>query len=79
MLNKILAHIKTWEGRGYECGIPDKAPVRLEAAGKVPSYRRICKAILKNDVALVSLGYSRPYCEAYNNIKRVEIEAREKK
>lgn len=78
MRRKIMAHIETWECRGYPNGIPDFAPSRLEAAGKVPSYRRICKAILKNDVALLSLGYSRPNCEAYNTIKRIEIAARNK-
>lgn len=78
MREKIESHISVWEGRGYPQGIPDSAPQRLEGAGRVPSYRRICKAILKNDVALLSLGYSRPNCEAYNTIKRIEIAARKK-
>lgn len=69
-------YIPMWMARGYENGLPDKAPARLEAAGRVPSFRRICKAILKNDVAMVSLGYSRPPCEAYNIIKRMELQER---
>ena len=57
-------------------GIPDSADPVLERLGKVPSYRRICFAILKNDIILQSLGYSKPTCEAYNQIKRLEIAAR---
>lgn len=79
MRAKIEGYISTWEGRGYAGGIPDSAPSRLEAAGRVPSFRRICKAILKNDIHLTALGYSRPNCEAYNILKRIELAERENK
>ena len=35
-------------------------------------------AILRNDVALVSLGYSREQTPAYMELKRIEIEGRGK-
>lgn len=73
MKEKIINWIYSWEKKGYENGIPMLADENLEANGLVPSYRRICKAILKNDIALVSLGFSRPYSEIYNSIKREEI------
>lgn len=76
MRNKILEWVETWEGRDYADGIPDFADTNLEGFGKVPSYRRIVRAILKNDNCLVSLGYSRPNCEWYNTLKRIEIDAR---
>ena len=79
MKDKILQWIKKWEGRGYEDGIPDEADPKLEAIGKVPLYRMICKAILKNDLALTTLGYSRPNCESYNLLKRIELAARKAK
>ncbi len=79
MREKILAWIAKWEKQGYPNGLPDEADAKLEALGKVPSYRVICKAILKNDVALSSLGYTRAPCEAYSAIKRIEIAARVKK
>lgn len=78
MRRKIIDYVKKWEARGYEQGIPDEADSRLEAMGRVPSYRRICKAILSNDVALTSLGYAKPDCAAYGILKRVELAARKK-
>jgi len=33
---------------------------------------------LKNDIALVSLGYSRPVTKEYSALKKIEIEARKK-
>lgn len=76
---KVRQYIKIWEKRGYNDGIPDQADSNLEFLGKVPSYRRIVLAILNNDWHLTSLGYQRPKCEAYMNLKRIEIEARERK
>lgn len=79
MKRKILAYIKDWENKGYSNGIPDEAPAKLEAINKVPSYRSICKAILKNDLALTTLGFTRPKTQAYMTIKRIEIEARDER
>lgn len=76
MKQKILDYIKTWEYKGYSNGIPDEAPLRLEQLNKVPSYRKICIAILKNDVCLTSLGFSKSKCELYSELKRIEIEQR---
>ena len=78
MKRKILAYIRQWEGKGYLNGIPDEAPPKLEALNKAPSYRQICKAILRNDLALTTLGYTRPKTAAYMTLKRIEIEARNK-
>jgi predicted phosphoadenosine phosphosulfate sulfurtransferase len=79
MLDKILKYIKKWEARGYAEGIPDEADAKLEGLGKVPSYRMICKAILKNDIALTSLGYNRPKTDSYNILKRIELAERKAK
>ena len=73
---KIYHWIKKWEGRGYPDGIPDEAPSNLEDRLRVPSYRMICLAIMKNDMTLETLGFARPNCELYNLIKRREIAAR---
>lgn len=70
---RIRAYIRKWEGRGYPGGIPDEAPPLLEKLNKVPSYRVICMAIMKNDVALLTLGYSREPCQAYTELKRIEL------
>ena len=79
MKRKILAYVAKWEKQGYPDGIPDEADAKLEALGKVPSYRQICRAILKNDVTLSSLGFTRQPSEVYNILKRIEIAARKGK
>jgi predicted phosphoadenosine phosphosulfate sulfurtransferase len=76
MKDKIMDYIKTWENRCYFDGIPDEAPYELEIRNKVPSYRRICYAILKNDIILKSLGYTAKKSEYYNYYKKIEIEKR---
>lgn len=68
-----MAWIKKWEGRGYSSGIPDEADMGIELAERAPSYRRICMAIMKNDVQLESLGYTREVCATYMSIKREEL------
>jgi len=73
---KINQYIKQWEARGYASGIPDKADARLESLNKVPSYRAIVKAILKNDISLISLGFSRHKTKEYMALKKIELESR---
>lgn len=74
MESRIREYIKTWEGRCYPEGIPDAVPD--EIADKVPTYKRICLAILRNDIALKSLGYQAPKSAVYNAIKHEEIKNR---
>jgi predicted phosphoadenosine phosphosulfate sulfurtransferase len=73
MRQRIAEYITTWETRGYPEGIPDEADFVLEALNKVPSFRAICRAIMKNDVGLLSLGYARETCETYMMLKRIEL------
>ena len=73
MKEKICAWVKKWEGRGYSNGIPDEADLGIELSERAPSYRRICMAIMRNDVQLESLGYTREVCMAYIAIKRDEL------
>jgi predicted phosphoadenosine phosphosulfate sulfurtransferase len=64
--NKIILFRKWWMERGYEeTGIPDEADYRLETARKVPSWRRICKSLLRNDYWCKGLGYSQTISDAY--------------
>jgi predicted phosphoadenosine phosphosulfate sulfurtransferase len=69
----IRKYIKQQEKRGYPEGIPDEAPSELESNQLVPSYRRICRALLKNDLTLQSLGFSKPDCAIYSSLKRIEL------
>lgn len=58
--NKILLHTKWWSERGYPDGIPDEADARLESQRLVPSWRRMCKALLRNDYYCKGLGFTQP-------------------
>lgn len=46
---KIATFIHWWMQKGYPKGIPDEADPKLEAKREAPSWRRICKALLRND------------------------------
>lgn len=63
--NKILLYIRWWKERGYPDGIPDEAELALEMKRDVPSWRRICKALLRNDYWCKSLGFSQHKSAAY--------------
>ena len=76
MKQKIQKYISDWQKKCYKDGIPDQAPLRLEQLDKVPSYRILVKAILKNDVTLKSLGFIEKKCNMYHHLKRVELENR---
>lgn len=63
--NKVILHVKWWMERGYSEGIPDSAPYELESIRAVPSWRRICKALLRNDYWAKGLGFSQHKSRAY--------------
>lgn len=63
--NKITVFRKWWMDRGYPDGIPDEAPADLEAARKVPSWRRVCKALLRNDYWCKGLSFTQHRSDAY--------------
>lgn len=63
--NKIVLFNRWWEQRGYENGIPDEAAYEMEAARRAPSWRRICKMLLRNDFWGKTLGFSQHKSVAY--------------
>lgn len=63
--NKIAVYIKWWKSRGYPEGIPDESDLKIENAGKAPSWRRVCKTLLKNDYWCKYLGFSPTKTSAY--------------
>ena len=63
--NKIFIFCNWWEKRGYPNGIPDAADYQMEAKRKAPSWRRICKSLLRNDYWCKGLGFSQQKSEAY--------------
>lgn len=63
--NKIAVFERWWKTRGYPDGIPDEAPYDLEAARKAPSWRRVCKALLRNDYWCKGLSFTQHASAAY--------------
>ncbi|MGB2063569.1 MAG: phosphoadenosine phosphosulfate reductase [Marinomonas gallaica] len=74
--NKILLFIKWWTERGYPDGIPDEADLALENKRDVPSWRRVCKSLLRNDYWCKGLGFSQHKTGAYK--KYLELMKRRK-
>jgi len=64
-LPRFKTFIKGWKGRGYINGIPDEAPYVLENDYWAPSWRRMCKVLLRNDWWCKGLGLIQPKSEAY--------------
>lgn len=60
-----------WKLRGYEA-IPDEAPHDLEVKQWAPSWRRMCKVILRNDYWCKGLGQTQPKSEAYGKYKAIK-------
>lgn len=63
--NKIILFRRWWIERGYSPEIPDEADANLEMKRDVPSWRRICKSLLRNDYWCKGLGFSQHKSEAY--------------
>lgn len=72
--HRFLKFIAGWKQRGY-AKIPDEAPHDLEVKCWAPSWRRMCRCILRNDYYCKGLGQAQPLSEAYGkykDIKRLE-------
>jgi len=63
--NKIAIFRKWWMDRGYPEGIPDEADARIEAEKLAPSWRRVCKSLLRNDYWCKGLSFTQHKSDAY--------------
>lgn len=73
--SRIFQFLNWWRKNGPRFGytnIPDSANKKLEASKKAPSWRRICKVLIKNDYWCRGLSFSQTqkltqhYIELYN-------------
>jgi len=69
--NKIAVFLRWHMVRGYAAGIPDEADPKEEAARKVPSWRRICRTLLKNDYWCRGLSFSQHKSESYERYLKI--------
>lgn len=68
---RFIKFIKGWQDRGYLV-IPDEAPEDLESKCWVPSWRRMCKVMLRNDYWCKGLGQTQPKSDAYDKFKQIK-------
>lgn len=75
---RFVKFIAGWKRRGYD-KIPDFAPHDLEVKQWAPSWRRMCRCILRNDYYCKGLGQTQPKSEAYGKYKAIkEVEKKNK-
>lgn len=67
---RLKKFIKGWHDRGYT-QIPDESPPELEAKCWAPSWRRMCKVLLRNDYWCKGLGQTQPKSQAYVKYKEL--------
>lgn len=75
-IKRISAWLRGWHSRGYHEGIPDEAPRALEKKYWAPSWRRICKTLLRNDWWCKGLGMQQPKSAAYGRYLAMRKERR---
>ena len=68
---RFIKFIAGWKKRGYD-KIPDEAPHDLEVKQWAPSWRRMCRCILRNDYYCKGLGQTQPKSEAYGKFKDLQ-------
>ena len=68
--------ISGWNDRGYT-EIPDESPKTLEAKCWAPSWRRMCRCILRNDYWCKGLGMTQPKSAAYQRYMELKKQAKQ--
>jgi len=67
-INKFWGY---WKKEGFET-MPDKSDPKMEAAKKAPSWRRVCKVLLKNDYWCKGLSFSQTKKEMERQLQMIE-------
>lgn len=62
-----------WRKRGYQ-EIPEEAPRELESKCWAPSWRRMCRVLLRNDYWCKGLGQAQPKSDAYIRFKQIKFQ-----
>jgi len=76
---KIFIFQEWWSKKGYPDGIPDEIDYALEAKKLAPSWRRVCKSLLRNDYWCKGMSFTQHKTSAYKTyLKRVQKKQEEK-
>ncbi len=78
--NKIAVFRQWWSKRGYPepVGIPDEVDYAMEAKRKAPSWRRVVKALLRNDYWCKGLSFTQHRSDAYEKYLKLMKERKAK-
>jgi predicted phosphoadenosine phosphosulfate sulfurtransferase len=68
IIDRVRIYEKIWESRCYKDGIPEEIPAKLSKTLRVPSYKALALAILKNDFQFYSIGFPQRESEILNAI-----------
>lgn len=74
--NKVYTFNEWWKKKGYPEGIPDEADYQMEQKRLAPSWRRVCKTLLRNDYWCKGLGFSQHTSNGYK--KYLELKKRQR-
>lgn len=69
--NKIAVYIRWYQIRGYPDGLPDTQEEDCGASDNHPSWKRICKIILRNDFWCKGLSFSPTKTAAYEKYQKL--------
>lgn len=72
-VERFRKFIYGWNRRGYK-EIPDESPPELEAKCWAPSWRRLCRVLLRNDWWCKGLGQTQPKSDAWKKYKEMKAE-----
>jgi predicted phosphoadenosine phosphosulfate sulfurtransferase len=75
--DKIAIYLHWYQDRGYPNGIPDTQEGDTGPKDDKPSWRRICKVILRNDYWCKALSFSVQKSAYYENYKKIMKKRRE--
>lgn len=75
--DKISVFLNWWAQRGFN-PVPDERPSTEEASKSSPSWRRICKVLLRNDYWCKGLSFTPTQSHAYDRYKKMMRNRREK-
>jgi predicted phosphoadenosine phosphosulfate sulfurtransferase len=69
---KIGVFLRWWGKKGV-AEIPDEADAKDEAGRKAPSWRRIAKAILRNDYWCKGLSFTQHESQSYERYRKIML------
>lgn len=68
---KIAVYLKWWKENGYPQDILESATSHDERLDKIPTWRKICKTLLRNDYWCVWLGFKQTKSSSYESYMKL--------